>query len=107
LPGIALDGSAIITSDEILELKQSPKSLVVIGAGAVGIEFASIFARFGSAGPVIALLRRVLPLEDEEISAEAGKLLAKQMTIHTGAKTEAALKTPGGVEVAFRTASGE
>jgi len=107
LPGIALDGSAIITSDEILELKQSPKSLVVIGAGAVGIEFASIFARFGSSVTVIELLPRVLPLEDEEISAEAGKLLAKQMTIHTGAKTEAALKTPGGVEVAFRTASGE
>jgi dihydrolipoamide dehydrogenase len=49
----------------------------------------------------------VLPLEDEEISAEAGKLLAKQMKIFTGAKTEAALKTQGGVEVAFRAGSGE
>jgi dihydrolipoamide dehydrogenase len=56
---------------------------------------------------VIELLPRVLPLEDEEISAEAGKLLAKYMTIHTGAKTEAALSTPGGVEVAFKTAAGE
>src|SRR4029453_14361849 len=107
LPGIALDGSAIITSDEILDLKQSPKSLVVIGAGAVGIEFASIFGRFGSAVTVIEMLPRVLPLEDEEISAEAGKLLAKHMAIHTGAKTEAALKTAGGVEVGFRTATGE
>jgi dihydrolipoamide dehydrogenase len=107
LPGIALDGKTILTSDEILELKEIPRSLVVIGAGAVGIEFASVFARFGSTVTVIELLPRVLPLEDEEISIEAGKMLGKYMTIHTGAKTEAALKTATGVEVAFRTASGE
>ena len=107
LPGITVDGTGIVTSDEILELKQVPRSLVVIGAGAVGIEFASIFARFGSQVTVIELLPRVLPLEDEEISTEAGKLLGKYMTIHTGAKTEAALKTGHGVEVAFRTAAGE
>jgi dihydrolipoamide dehydrogenase len=107
LPGMTPDGKAIVTSDEILELKEMPKSLVVIGAGAVGIEFASVFARFGSTVTVIELLPRVLPLEDEEISAEAGKLLAKQMRIFTGAKTEAALKTQGGVEVAFRAGSGE
>jgi dihydrolipoamide dehydrogenase len=107
LPGLTPDGKAIVTSDEILELKEIPKSLVVIGAGAVGIEFASVFARFGTAVTVIELLPRVLPLEDEDISAEAGKLLAKYMTIHTGAKTEAALRTPAGVDVAFRTAAGE
>ena len=66
-----------------------------------------MFARFGSAVTVIELLPRVLPLEDEEISNEAGKLLAKQMTIHTGAKTEGALKTANGVEVAFRAADGQ
>jgi len=107
LPGLTPDGAAILTSDEILELKQAPKSLIVIGAGAVGIEFASIFARFGAATTVIELLPRVLPLEDEEISAEAGKLLAKYMTIHTGARTEGALKTAHGVEVAFRNGAGE
>jgi dihydrolipoamide dehydrogenase len=107
LPGITPDGKSILTSDEILELKEIPRSLVVIGAGAVGIEFASVFARFGTTVTVIELAPRVLPLEDEEISAEAGKLLAKYMTIHTGAKTEAALKTSTGVEVAFRTAAGE
>jgi dihydrolipoyl dehydrogenase len=107
LPGLTPDGTAILTSDEILELKQAPKSLVVIGAGAVGIEFASIFARFGAATTVIELLPRVLPLEDEEISAEAGKLLGKSMTIHTGARTEGALKTAHGVEVAFRNTAGE
>jgi dihydrolipoamide dehydrogenase len=107
IPGITPDGKSIITSDEILELKEIPKSLVVIGAGAVGIEFASVFARFGTQVTVIELLPRVLPLEDEEISREARKVLAKHMTIHTGAKTEAVLKTPAGVEVAFKTETGE
>jgi dihydrolipoamide dehydrogenase len=107
LPGITVDGKSIVTSDEILELKELPKSLVVIGAGAVGVEFASVFARFGATVTLVELLRRVLPLEDEEISAEAGKLLSKYMAINTGARTEAALKTSGGVEVAFKTASGE
>jgi dihydrolipoamide dehydrogenase len=107
LPGITPDGKSILTSDEILELQELPKSLVVIGAGAVGIEFASIFSRFGVTVTVIELLPRVLPLEDEDISAEAQKLLAKHMTIHLGARTEAALKTATGVEVAFRSAAGE
>ena len=107
IPGITPDGKSIITSDEILELKEIPKSLIVIGAGAVGIEFASIFARFGTQVTVIELLPRVLPLEDEEISREARKVLARHMTIHTGAKTEAVLKTPAGVELAFKTETGE
>ena len=107
LPGLTPDGTSILTSDEILELQRIPKSLLVIGAGAVGIEFASIFARFGSAVTVIEMLPRVLPYEDEEISAEAQKLLGKSMTIYTGAKTEGALKTSAGVEVAFRTPAGE
>ncbi len=107
IPGITPDGKSIITSDEILELKEIPKSLIVIGAGAVGIEFASIFARFSTQVTVIELLPRVLPLEDEEISKEAQKVLAKHMTIFTGARTEAVLKTAGGVEVAVKTESGE
>ena len=104
IPGLTPDGTSIITSDEMLQIDRVPKSLVVIGAGAVGIEFASMFARFGSTVTVIEMLPRVLPLEDEEISAEAQKLLAKQMTIHTGAKTEGALKGAQGIEVAFRDA---
>jgi dihydrolipoamide dehydrogenase len=107
LPGIAPDAKTIVTSDEVLQLKEVPKSLIVIGAGAVGIEFASMFARFGSTVTVIEMLPRILPLEDEEISAEAHKVLGKQMTLFTGAKTEAALKSGSGVEVGFRTAAGE
>lgn len=107
LPGIVPDGDAILTSDELLEVKEVPPSLIVIGAGAVGIEFASIFARFGSKVTVIEMLPRVLPLEDEEISAEAGKILAKSMTIFTGARTESARRTAEGVEVKLTTSSGE
>jgi dihydrolipoamide dehydrogenase len=107
LPGMAPDGKAIVTSDEILQLKEVPKSLVVIGAGAVGMEFASMFARFGATVTVIEMLPRILPLEDEEISAEAHKVLAKKMTLYTGAKTEAVLKTKDGVEIGFHTAEGE
>jgi dihydrolipoamide dehydrogenase len=107
LPGITPDGKSIVTSDDILKLPAIPKSLVVIGAGAVGIEFASMFARFGSTVTVIEMLPRILPLDDEEISAEAHKSLGRQMTIFTGAKTEAVLKTDQGVEVGFHTAQGE
>ena len=60
-PGLALDGKTIISSDEILQIQAIPRSLVVIGAGAVGMEFASVFARFGSTVTVIELLPRVLP----------------------------------------------
>jgi dihydrolipoamide dehydrogenase len=107
LPGMAPDGKVIVTSDEILQLKEVPKSLVVIGAGAVGMEFASMFARFGATVTVIEMLPRILPLDDEEISAEAHKVLGKQMTLYTGAKTEAVFKTSDGVEVGFQTAEGE
>jgi dihydrolipoamide dehydrogenase len=107
LPGLAIDGKTIVSSDEILSIGAVPRALVVIGAGAVGMEFASVFARFGSDVTVIELLPRILPLEDEEISVEAGKLLGKQMAIHTGAKTEGALKTAQGVEVAFRNSEGQ
>jgi dihydrolipoyl dehydrogenase len=107
IPGLTVDGKSIITSDEILQIDRVPKSLTVIGAGAVGIEFASIFARFGSQVTVIEMAPRVLPLEDEEISIEAGKILAKTMAIHTSARTEGALKNDQGVEVAFTDAKGQ
>jgi dihydrolipoamide dehydrogenase len=73
-----LDGQYILTNKEILDLESVPKSLLVIGAGAVGVEFASIFARFGSDVTVVEMLPRILPLEDPEISEEAKKLLSKK-----------------------------
>jgi dihydrolipoamide dehydrogenase len=69
LPGIEIDGRAVITNEEILSLPEQPKSLAVIGAGAVGVEFASMFASFGTEVTLLEILPQVLPLEDEEISA--------------------------------------
>lgn len=66
LPHMQTDGRSIINSDHILELKEIPKTLAVVGSGAVGVEFASIFASFGSEVHLIELLPQLLPLEDEE-----------------------------------------
>ena len=78
LPGIEIDGKHVVTSDEILELEAIPESLIVLGAGAVGVEFASIFSRMGSKVTVVELLPRVLPFEDEEVSKEFEKAFRKR-----------------------------
>jgi dihydrolipoamide dehydrogenase len=73
VPGIAIDRTRIITSDEAIHLKEVPKSIVVLGSGAVGVEFASIFRRFGSEVTIVELLPRLVPVEDEAVSAELEK----------------------------------
>jgi dihydrolipoamide dehydrogenase len=78
LPGLEIDGQRVVTSDEILELEAIPESLIVLGAGAVGVEFASIFARMGSRVTVVELLPRFLPFEDEEISKEFERSFRKR-----------------------------
>ena len=78
VPGIAIDHTRIITSDEAIHLPQVPKSLVIMGSGAVGVEFASIFRRFGSDVTIIELLPRLVPVEDEAVSAELEKSFRKQ-----------------------------
>ena len=84
LPGLKIDGKRLVTSDEILDLKEIPKQLIVLGAGAVGVEFASVFLRFGTGITLVEMLPRVVPVEDEEISAELARSLRKQgMVIHT------------------------
>ncbi|HEY3174717.1 MAG TPA: dihydrolipoyl dehydrogenase [Candidatus Polarisedimenticolia bacterium] len=85
IAGLKADGRRVVTSDEILDVKEIPKHLIVLGAGAVGVEFASIFHRFGSKVTIVEMLPRVVPLEDEEVSAELARVFKKQgMTIHTG-----------------------
>ena len=75
LPGVEIDGKTILTNREILGLQEIPKSLVVVGCGAVGVEFASIFRTFGTEVTLLEALPRVVPLEDEDISAELHKAL--------------------------------
>lgn len=89
LPGLQLDGQAVLSNKEILDLDHVPKSLLVVGGGAVGIEFASIFSRFGAEVTVIEMLPRILPFEDHDISDEIGKLLSKRrIKILTGVRLE-------------------
>ncbi|MBV9038934.1 MAG: FAD-dependent oxidoreductase, partial [Acidobacteriaceae bacterium] len=70
LPGLQSDANQILTNIEILDIPVIPKTLGIIGAGAVGVEFASIFNRFGSKVTILEMLPRLVPVEDEEISKE-------------------------------------
>jgi dihydrolipoamide dehydrogenase len=108
LPGLEADGKIILTNKEILDLKEVPKTMVVIGAGAVGVEFASIFHRFGAKVTILEMLPHAVPLEDEEISAELEKSFKKQgIAMHLGAKVEKVAKTSKGVTVDFTTSDGK
>src|SRR6058998_3492350 len=107
VPGIEIDRKRIITSDEAIGLKEVPKTLVIMGSGAVGVEFASIFGRFGSDVTIVELLPRLVPVEDEGVSAELEKSFRKQgITSHTGAKVTAARAHGDGVDVEAQLADG-
>ncbi len=87
LPGLEPDGKLVWTSREAMVPQQMPKSLLVIGSGAIGIEFASFYNALGAQVTVVEIMDRVLPVEDDEVSAFARKAFEKQgMTIKTGAK---------------------
>ena len=98
LPGLKAD-ETILTNIEILSLSAPPKSLIVIGAGAVGVEFASIFRSFGSEVTILEFLPRMVPVEDEEISKELARVFRKRgIETQTGAKVEKVEKTADGRE---------
>ena len=106
LPGLNAD-ERILTNIEILSLNQLPKSLVVIGAGAVGMEFASMFRTFGTEVTIVEFLPRVVPVEDEEISKEITRLFKKRgIDMNTGARVEKVEKTEGGVKVSYTDSNG-
>ena len=106
LPGLTADGT-ILTNIEILEMSAPPKSLIVIGAGAVGVEFASIFKSFGTEVTILEFLPRMVPVEDEEISKELARLFRKRgIETSTGAKVEKVEKTAEGVRVSYTDANG-
>ena len=108
LPGLESDAKTILTNKEILNLKKIPKSMVVIGSGAVGVEFGSIFHRFGTEVTIIEMLPRVVPLEDEEVSAQLEKSFKKRgLAVHTQAKVEKVAKTAKGVTIEFTDAQGK
>jgi dihydrolipoamide dehydrogenase len=107
LPSLQAD-DRILTNIEILTLSEVPKSLIVIGAGAVGMEFASLFRTFGSQVTIVEFLPRVVPVEDEEVSKEITRLFKKRgIDVNTGAKVEKVEKTDTGVRVTFSDANGK
>jgi dihydrolipoamide dehydrogenase len=108
LPGLQPDPEFILTNIEILNLTAVPKSLAIIGAGAVGVEFASIFRRFGTEVTVIEMLPRIVPVEDEDISKELDRNFRKQkIRVETGAKAENIEKTGKGVKLTLTTRDGK
>jgi len=107
VPGVEIDRQRIITSDEAIGLKTIPKSIVIMGSGAVGVEFASIFRRFGSEVTIIELLPRLVPVEDEAVSAELERSFKKQgIKVLTGTKVSSAKAGSSGVDIEFTAAQG-
>jgi len=99
LPGLQPD-DRILTNIEILALKEIPKSLIVVGAGAVGVEFASIYRSFDTEVTILEMLPRLVPVEDEDVSKELARVYRKRgINYFTGAKVEKVEKTKTGVAV--------
>jgi len=107
VPGVEIDRKRIITSDEAIGLKAIPKSIAILGTGAVGVEFGSIFRRFGSEVTLIEVLPRIVPLEDEAISTELERSFKKQgMKVLTGTRVTTAKASTTGVELEAQTPDG-
>jgi dihydrolipoamide dehydrogenase len=100
VPGIDVDRKRIIFSDEAIHLGEVPKSIAIMGSGAVGVEFASIFKSYGSEVTVIELLPRLVPGEDEAVSAELEKNFKRRgIKSYTNTKVTAAKAGAKGVEI--------
>ena len=107
IPGFEVDGKQVVNSDQILELTNVPKSMVVLGSGAVGVEFASVYARFGCETTVVELLDRIVPLEDAEVSKELARVFKKNgITCLTGVKMDKLEKTKKSVKLSGKDAKG-
>ena len=108
LPGIEPDHKQILTNRSILELPSIPKTLIVVGAGAVGVEFASIYNSFGTQVTILEALPRVTPLEDEEISSELDKSFKKKgINIFTNCSVDSVKKDTKCVTVSFKDKDGK
>ena len=108
LPGAEYDGKAIISYKEAMSLPERPGSLLIIGGGPIGLEFGYFYNALGTKVTVVELLDRILPGEDEEVSKELQKCLAKRgLEILTGSKTGKVEKTASGVKAEIETPKGK
>jgi len=108
LPGYTFDEKTILSNVGVLDLKDLPKSMLIIGCGAVGVEFASIYNSFGTKVTLLEVLSNIVPVEDEEISKELKRVFTKKgIEVYTKARLESAQPVGGAVEVTFQTEKGE
>jgi dihydrolipoamide dehydrogenase len=106
IPGVAIDGERIINARHALELTKVPGSIVIIGAGAIGVEFAYLWRGYGAEVTLLEMLPSVLPLEDAEVSQEMAKALGKQgIKVHTSTKVEKIEAAAGGSGVTLSVSS--
>ncbi|GAB4273522.1 MAG: dihydrolipoyl dehydrogenase [Opitutales bacterium] len=102
IPGVEVDGKRVMTSREILANKKQPKSLVVLGAGAIGVEFAYFFNAFGTEVTLVEMLPNILPVEDQEVSQTLERSFKKQgIKLHMGSKASSIEVTRKGVKVSL------
>jgi len=107
VPGIEVDRRQIIFSDEAIHLPAVPKSIAIMGSGAVGVEFASIFRSYGSEVTIIELLPRLVPGEDEQVSSELERTFKKRgIKVHTGTRVTSAKAGAKGVDVEMQATDG-
>lgn len=107
LPGLPFDQHRVLSSTEAMLLQEVPESLVIIGAGAIGVEFAYFYNAFGSRVTLIEMLPQILPVEDSEIAGALHQALTRQgITIAVGSRVEHAEVTADGVQVQMQTPDG-
>ena len=100
LPGVEIDGRRVLSSDHALELPRVPRSMIVVGAGAVGVELASAYRSFGSEVTLLELLPQLVPLEDADLGKELERVFKKRgIAVHTAAKLDGVDTTENGVRV--------
>jgi dihydrolipoamide dehydrogenase len=105
---VTVDKTHIITSDEAIHLPDVPASIAIMGSGAVGVEFASLFHRFGSEVTLIELLTRLVPNEDEAVSAELEKAFRKRgIKVRTGTRVTSATVSDGAVTIEMQNGNGK
>lgn len=108
LPFLKIDHDRVWDSTDAMMSQEAPKTLAVVGAGAIGMEFADVYAAFGTRVTIIEALDRVLPLEDRDCSAVVEKSYRKRgMEVYTGARLEKAEVGKAGVTLTVKTAKGE
>ncbi|NTV37177.1 MAG: dihydrolipoyl dehydrogenase, partial [Anaerolineaceae bacterium] len=108
IPSVPVDGKRVVSYWEAILQTERPESVVIIGAGAIGVEFATVWNSYGTKVTIVEMMPRIVPLEDEEISVELGKAFKKRgMQILTGTKVQSVVTSDKGVTVKVSGPEGE